>query len=276
MAVLGQFNPAFKPQPAYLLMLLVFLGNFYVGGPPFPPVSLSLLWSVSVEEQFYLMWPQVMRRASVRGIRIAGLAMFAASTLAPSAALIVGHFTPDVWQNTFFRLHSFAVGILIGTMPAGFAPRLASRFGLIAAGVTLWFLASFYGFASPEMGALAQTLSYPAIALGAGALLLAALGSGALYPRFAANRALVYLGKISYGLYVYHVFAMTLAEMYAPGLLRPLGRRWPGVVLPMWSPILIVLSAVLTLSFAMASYRWLESPFLRFKNRYTVVPSRPV
>jgi len=246
--------------------------------------AVAALWSISVEEQFYVLWPQIVRRTSVRGTRIAATVMFAVSTLMPALARAAGFLgKPPVlgdpaWCNTLFRLHPFAVGILIGTIPhrsvAGLGTAL--RAALVAGGLTLWLLASLYNGGSSPTSVAQATLGYPAIALGAGALLLAALGTGAAYPWLAANPAVVYLGKISYGLYVYHLFGICLAKLVMYPMLRGLGMRWPGVMPALSWPIFVSLSVGLTLGFAMASYRWLESPFLRLKDRFTVVPSRPV
>ncbi len=83
---------------------------------------------------------------------------------------MVGFWEPEVWTNTFFRLHSFAVGILIGTIPHNrvAAMRLRSRVLLIAGSLTLWFLAAQYGEIPWFLSVFKVTLGYPAIALGAG------------------------------------------------------------------------------------------------------------
>ena len=279
-ACLGHFSPLFAVRPVHLLVLVMFLANFQAvlfPGVTGPALALRILWSVSVEEQFYLVWPQVVRRTSVRGTRFAALAMFAASTLAPSVARMSGHWGRPVWTNTFFRLDSFAVGILIGTIPHVVRMRPISRVLLIVGGLTLWLFAAHYSpYGELTGNVLQMMLAYPAIALGAGALLLAALGTGAAYSRLAANRGLVYLGKVSYGLYVYHAFALCLAKLVMNLWLRGLALHWPGVMLPLAFPIYLLLSFVLTLGMAMVSYKWLESPFLRLKDRFTFVPSRPV
>jgi peptidoglycan/LPS O-acetylase OafA/YrhL len=73
--------------------------------------------------------------------------------------------------------------------------------------------------------------------------------------------AVVYLGRISYGLYVFHVFAaMTIG--YVAG--------------PIWWPIRIPLTFGATLACGALSYRWLEQPFLQFKARFTHIPSSPI
>ena len=272
------FFTALALPPLYLLMLLLFLGNFSLPNLPVPPFAVALLWTISVEEQFYLVWPQIIRRTSLRGTRVAALTMFAGSTLAPGIARMCGFGLMMHWTNTLFRLHSFAVGILIATIPHRriAAMRPISRATLIGAGATLWFLSSRYSAIPLTHSALQVALGYPAVALGAGAFLLAFLGTGSQYPQLAASRLLVYLGKISYGLYVYHALALGAILSLMPILFHGLFMRWPRVILALALPICTLSSAALTLCMAMASYRWLETPFLRLKDRFTLVPSRPV
>jgi peptidoglycan/LPS O-acetylase OafA/YrhL len=79
-------------------------------------------------------------------------------------------------------------------------------------------------------------------------------------------RPLVYFGKISYGLYVYHMLALTV-------IAQALGGHSGTAVrfLAYWFG-----SLALTMILAMLSYRFLESPFLRLKQRFEVIRSRPV
>jgi len=93
------------------------------------------------------------------------------------------------------------------------------------------------------------------------AVLLSVLG--AQHP-FLRNSVLLYLGKISYGLYVLHEFAHFCAIRLVPASTPH------GVV----AHALVALA--LTIVLAAASYRWLESPFLRLKERFAHVQSRPV
>jgi peptidoglycan/LPS O-acetylase OafA/YrhL len=84
------------------------------------------------------------------------------------------------------------------------------------------------------------------------------------------QKPFIYLGKISYGLYVYHVLCLgaagRLLKHFAGYGMDPL--TWQLKVMAIALPATVVT--------AMLSYRYLESPFLRFKKRYTVVRSRPV
>lgn len=78
-------------------------------------------------------------------------------------------------------------------------------------------------------------------------------------------RPLRYLGKISYGLYVYHLLCIRLAERIVQnksGLLH--------------TATLIGLSLAITIGISSASYAVLERPFLKLKNKFAHVTSRPV
>ena len=74
----------------------------------------------------------------------------------------------------------------------------------------------------------------------------------------------VLLGKISYGLYALHLAAVLIMVT---------------LLHPVWGWQLLATKAValvLTVALALASYRWVESPFLRLKDRFAAVLSRPV
>jgi len=78
-------------------------------------------------------------------------------------------------------------------------------------------------------------------------------------------RAVGVLGRISYGLYVFHFLGMKLAEIMSAN--ASLGLRMVGGE--------GILSLVLTLIMAILSYHMLEKPFLRIKEQYSHVLSRP-
>jgi peptidoglycan/LPS O-acetylase OafA/YrhL len=84
------------------------------------------------------------------------------------------------------------------------------------------------------------------------------------------QKPFIYLGKISYGLYVFHVLWLGLAK----DLIKHLAGGHPGPVASQLGAMAIALPA--TIVTGMLSYRYLESPFLRFKKRFTVVRSRPI
>jgi len=86
---------------------------------------------------------------------------------------------------------------------------------------------------------------------------------------------LIYLGKISYGLCIRHDLSIVICRdlMFRLVITR-------SCLLATSLPVSIALYALLnfctTFVCAACPYRWLESPFLRLKTRYTHISSRPV
>jgi peptidoglycan/LPS O-acetylase OafA/YrhL len=82
------------------------------------------------------------------------------------------------------------------------------------------------------------------------------------------NRLFAYLGKLSYGLYVYHLFAVVL-------VLKGLAAIVDLQSLPSWLayPLTLGLILLLTTGISHLSYRYFESYFLKKKVRYSAVLS---
>jgi peptidoglycan/LPS O-acetylase OafA/YrhL len=166
--------------------------------------------------------------------------------------------------NTFTRLDPIAFGILI----ALFGHKLpqwsrAARIAMLTGGVVTWIAVFAFTVTSDHLTRTTwrMALGHPFTALASLTVLLSVLGSQ--HP-FLRNKTLLYLGKISYGLYVLHEFAHYCAMR----------------IVPASTPVIVIAQSMvglaLTILLAAASYRWLESPFLRLKERFAHVQSRPV
>lgn len=237
----------------YLAAMLLFAGNWAciifggmgasVAGP---------LWSVSVEEQFYLAWPLIISRIGVKRLKTVCFVVIAIANLTRIVMEKKGAGFVAFWCNTITWLDAIAAGALIALFLRGGVPRLSQvkRILLFAGGFVVWVLPARYSqfLIYPDIAA------YPLIVSGSVMMLLAVLGSRL------TNPVLVYLGRISYGLYVWHVLALAIASL----LLRK------------YSPLHALFGFALTLLIAAISYRWLEQPFLKLKKRFTHVASRPV
>lgn len=80
------------------------------------------LWSVSVEEQFYLVWPWAVRKVSASGLTWIAGALFVISALTRLVACSVGATWELVAFGTFSRLDPIAVGIVLATVPRAGCP----------------------------------------------------------------------------------------------------------------------------------------------------------
>ncbi len=239
-------------------------GNWFIVFHGFPSSVIFPLWSVSIEEQFYITWPAIVRKVNETGMLIfAGLLLVVATV----ARIYVGmHHTleGDVWCNTFVQFDPIAAGILMAVLLKGEVPRLSrlSRVAMMLAGVTALALGSLYfGIKNDPLTTARIVLGYPSVAIGGVLLLLSVLrtriGGG--------HRVLIYLGRISYGLYVFHVLGLLISDHTVPDQTASLWRY----------ALRVGVALAATIAMAAVSYRWLETPFLSLKQRFTHVLSRP-
>jgi peptidoglycan/LPS O-acetylase OafA/YrhL len=229
----------------------------------YPQSVAAPLWSVSIEEQFYLVWPLVLWLVPRAKLRWVAVAMIVIANLTRVGLALAGTRHPGVWCNTFARLDPIACGTLaaLALHQRRFELAPAQRWLLGLAGVAaIVTVARYFDF---EGSVWDPMVICPVVAAASVAILAATL---AVDPqrRLLARAPMVYLGRISYGLYVFHAFGLALATSWITSsspVVELLGRS--GVAL------------ALTLALAAASYRWLERPFLRLKERFSHVASRP-
>jgi len=238
--------------PGYLLLagnwMLIHLGPTTTFESP--------LWSVSVEEQFYLFWPMFAKKLGRRALIYTAVGFVVLANVV-RVGLAWIHWDKGIWDDTFAHLDSIGYGILCAfLLPEIFRPRISARALLALAGLSMWAVSGYF----VDAGTRFTIFGYPAISAGALAIFLAVYGAPV------RGKVLPYLGKISYGLYVYHMFATYLVGL----LLHPGATSVPGFI------AYFLASLALTVLFAAVSYRWLEAPLLRLKNRFTYVHSRPV
>ncbi|HYE25348.1 MAG TPA: acyltransferase [Clostridia bacterium] len=239
-------------------------GNWWIVFKGFPSSIIFPLWSVSIEEQFYLAWPAVVKRIGERGLVIASgvLLVVATATRFYLGAQHAGE--SQVWCNTFARLDPIALGILLAVFLGGSAPQLSlmTRTSLGTGGLAcLALAANYFVIKGDPLATSSMVFGYPTVALGSAALLLSVLSA-----RAALNKsALVYLGRISYGLYVFHVLGLMISD----SLVSSWGSTFPRFAAH------AAIAFVATVAMAAVSFHWLETPFLNLKQRFTHVLSRP-
>jgi peptidoglycan/LPS O-acetylase OafA/YrhL len=241
---------AFKPADLHAIPYFLLLAGNWIEAFGFTPsFILVALWSISVEEQFYLFWPQIVARIGTMAVKRWAFAMLAAPMpFIPLAFALGFHARLFVFTNSFSCISAMGVGILLACN----APKV-NRPACMACAVVCWFVAALL------IGSTAFS-SVSAIALvnaGSALFLLAALGRP-------TSRVSAYLGKVSYGLYVYHLAAVTACTALI------------GTVRPSRYLVTVTASLFLTILMAAISYRFIETPFLKLKSRFALIESRPV
>ena len=207
-------------------------------------------WSLSIEEQFYWVWPPTMAfllsRCATRRSRTLALGTLTVC-FAAAAPVIAAVFGPDAaYWATPARVGEILVGALLALLLHGRSvPRVAAwlaPLSLIAIGVCV---ATF-----PAAGGPAYEGWLPAFAV-ASALLIVGLQSESPVRRVLSTPPFVWLGGISYGVYLYHWPIFVIADEQRTGL-----DGWQ----------LVVVQLALTLGIAEISSRLLEQPIRRYRG----------
>ena len=242
----------------YILSFVLFVGNWACATYGIPFSVAGPLWSISVEEQFYIGWPLLLRFFGINRIKQLAVTLLLLALLTRILLAAYGVKHPAVWCNTLARLDPIALGALLAFMLRGRAPQISNALRVVLGGIALaswWLIARYLGQDGPS-----SVATFALSGLTSVVLLVAVIKNEVPLLRVPIFSWLVYLGRISYGLYVFHLFALALMMkvLFVPAL---------GI--PLSFPVRVLLSFLLTVGLASTSYSWLELPFLRLKERFS-------
>ncbi len=238
-------------QSLYLLLLVGYLAQAANGNP------FGVLWSISVEEFFYAVWPLLVKRGQ-RWLLISCVLIIPAS-------LAVAFTAFDIWYNPFVQFLFFASGAIFAIVTENLAwdVGISRRLLVAALGLACWIDARILlNQISPRV--VATPVAFVLGDLGCILMFLAFLNLRLSLPWI--TKPLLYLGRISYGLYVFHLLCYQLVEFW----LLP-----HGVITGIHTMVTTqVITIALTIGMATLSYKYFEGPFLRLKERYAPIKTR--
>jgi peptidoglycan/LPS O-acetylase OafA/YrhL len=242
-----------------IILYLFILPNVVTGVFKHIPY-LSQNWSIGVEEQFYYFWPWVIRQTKTTRLLLVMIVFFFFFYFLRSLTVL---YMPEIgwWKylNEFIKSLRITCMILgaIGAYFTYFQPN--SQFiKILFHKITQWILyisligLLFFGVyikgINQEFYALIFTLILMNLAKNPDSILSL------------ENPVFDYLGKISYGLYMYHTIAVVIGVKIAMNFQQSNWVSYP-------------ISNLLTISISALSYQYFEKPFLKIKSKFTTVRS---
>lgn len=259
--VLPMTNPHMTLEA--ILYNLFFAGNFYQGmSIGIASLSVGILWSVAVEEQFYLVWPWIVKYCTPR--RLA----FVTAFLVACSLLFKFLWAEDRLANYYLPWSvgmDLGLGALLGISYFLKRTSYIIKSSLAIIGVSLGLVGIVWSLGTRteviEIIRLVKSLVIDSIFV---LILLYFINRIKEHTGiFAhAHKALTYLGKISYGLYAYHsiCFMLIVSLFYETGIIDLAVSR---------AEYFLVFAVSLTCSVlaAQASYRYIEKPILGLRKR---------
>jgi peptidoglycan/LPS O-acetylase OafA/YrhL len=249
-------------------MWVLWFGLFFINwieplGHGFP--GLPQFWSLAVEEQFYLIWPGVVRAFASRLLAVTATIVVLALALRVILRLIGA--TPSmVYMWTVCRMDALACGALAAVVVQRWRLRDAvtrpERWLAGAIAVALVGALATHLYAGDTWPT--QTIGYTCLAVACMLLLLGTVANDLSSRQarlfiFLRSRFLASVGRYSYGMYVFHMFFVIFAAAWLQRASAPFGN----------ARMLVCALLVIALSYGVGfvSYHLYEKRFLRFGRR---------
>jgi peptidoglycan/LPS O-acetylase OafA/YrhL len=231
-----------------------------------PGWSMGHFWSLAVEEQFYLVWPLVVALLSRRRLMWLCVSFF---VLAPAMSGLISEWAGNHlagYVSTLGRLNTLGTGALLAI-----ALRTPGCWEWLARRAGWWFAVS--GLAGAAVLAFEWNIWFwkydllcvlVPLCFGSG-LVCAVRGGGGWWLRFMRSGPMVFFGKYSYGLYIYHHLLRDLwvTELWEKRIVPLLGSGVAGTA------AYVVAAGAASVALALLSWKVLEHPCLRLKRYFT-------
>ena len=250
---------------AYALLSLAFLANFYHAFGISEPKGMAILWSLAVEEHFYLLWPTIIKAVSRHVLLIVSILLFVLTPVLRGVAAAHIANPEDVYYFSFYRFDGMALGALIAIWVRSRNYDRRRSFlialGFVGAAVSTIVIGRPFGVLGRGPVALALRFTQGQLIFGS-ILLIAFSNQGRLITAPLRSKLLVLAGELSYCLYLIH---LALIDFVGKALSRIASQAFGGTQM-----LLLKSAIVFALSFAIASLSWVyfESPILRLRKLF--------
>jgi peptidoglycan/LPS O-acetylase OafA/YrhL len=243
------------------IYFFTYTSNFYFffnqswGNDPLAPY-----WSLSVEEQFYLIWPLLILFISRRYL-LHVILLFLMIGVAAQFALMNVAFGDILTISCF---DGFGIGALLAWLVV-FKPELVKQNNMVW--TTVFIMACAFQFVRVVFDY--TPFPFPVRSVTAIATIVAiryfVLHQQAnWFNRIVANKAMLLIGKISYGVYLFHM----ITPIFSTRIFTQLNILLPEQVLAHELSVLRVENFMFLIFFAWCSYRFIEQPMLNLKNKF--------
>lgn len=238
---------------------LFYVSNYYQGLHHYPSTPYSLTWSLSIEEQFYLLWPITFRSLIESPKQLVKLLASLIVLVWVWRIVLTFRGAPSEYIYTAFetRLDHLLVGCLLAIcLRQGFASRFVERLTrsdfqmLVPFGGLLLSMAIDGHYGVKYRNAIGFIVDPVLICM----LLVQLLASNRGASRWLDWKPIAFLGTISYSTYLYHETAFRAAERIVAKAHLP-------------SSAILLIGLALSYLVAAASFFFIESRFLRFKHK---------
>jgi peptidoglycan/LPS O-acetylase OafA/YrhL len=245
-----------------MIWFVAYAGNHFNYNVGYFLVQKSHLWSLAVEEQFYLIWPLLILlcpptyfKQFFVGVIAFSLAfkgyiyLNASETLKPAFMYML---TPACFD-------AFAIGALLSLNQV--QRFISDKLIYILGGASMLILYLMYAYAN-HLGVIYERVLY---SVGSAALILLAIHrfKGGL-KLFLSNSIMIQIGKVSYGLYLYHL-AVPFIHYRFVEYLKGIGKDTSAIQSPFGEKAFFILS---TLVIVFVSWHFIEKPINNLKRYF--------
>jgi peptidoglycan/LPS O-acetylase OafA/YrhL len=248
-----------------ILSSLFYFANYYYAYFKPPAINdldniFNIAWSLSVEEHFYLVFPILFYFFYKGGSRLLLYLLVIVCGAAFAYRYHLLYYTAEedavitlIYVVTETRVDSIIWGCISSLLihqvqSKWYLNVLHSKWALVI-GVAIIFSSVLF---SDRIFAEAFRFTRQSLAFMFIVPTIGFLAKGAIIKRIFENFILVFIGKLSYSLYLFHWLAVTMANYF----------------FKFASPTWFVFAIVLSILFSLASYYWVERPFVRFRKKF--------